>query len=121
VQGGLALVDLFSEDPGAMKSQVLRKALGSGAEVGILLPFSRTHEKEADVVGLDLMARAGFDPRESVKLWENLAAASKGEPVEFLSTHPSHDTRSEELEERMGPVLKTYEAARARGLRPNCK
>ncbi len=121
VQGGLALVDLFSEDPGAMKSQVLRKALGLGAEVGILLPFSRTHEKEADAIGLDLMARAGFDPRESVKLWENMAAASKGQPVEFLSTHPSHETRSEELEERMGPALKTYETARSRGIHPNCK
>lgn len=121
VQGGLALVDLFSEDPGSMKYQVLRKALGLGAEVGILLPFSRTHEKEADAIGLDLMARAGFDPRESVQLWENMAAASKGRPVEFLSTHPAHDTRSEELEERMGSALQTYETARSRGLRPNCK
>jgi predicted Zn-dependent protease len=121
VQGGLALVDLFSEDPGAMKYQVLRKALGLGAEVGILLPFSRTHEKEADAIGLDLMARAGFDPRESVKLWENMAGASKGHPVEFLSTHPSHETRSEELEERLGPALKTYETARSRGVRPQCK
>jgi predicted Zn-dependent protease len=121
VQGGMALVDLFSGDPGTLKYQILRKALGLGADVGILLPFSRTHEKEADAIGLDLMARAGFDPRESIELWENMAAASKGQPVEFLSTHPSHDTRSEELEERMGPALKTYEAAQSRGIRPNCK
>jgi predicted Zn-dependent protease len=120
VQGGLALVDLFSEDPSTLKYQVLRKALGLGAEVGILLPFSRTHEKEADLMGLDLMARAGFDPRESFKLWENMAVASKGRPVEFLSTHPSHETRLEELEEGMGSALKTYETERSRGIRPNC-
>lgn len=121
VQGGMALLDLFSEDPGSLKYQALRKALGLGAEVGILLPFSRTHEKEADALGLDLMARAGFDPRESIALWENMEAASKGQPVEFLSTHPSHETRSEELEERMGAALQLFETARSQGLRPGCK
>ena len=120
VQGGLAIVDLFSDDPSDWKYQVLRKALGVGAQVGILLPFSRTHEKEADAVGLELMARAGFDPRASLELWENMAAASREQPVEFLSTHPSHETRSEELEERMGPALGIYEKARSQGLRPAC-
>jgi predicted Zn-dependent protease len=121
VQGGLAIVDLFSDDPTGWKYQALRKALGLGAEVGILLPFSRTHEKEADVVGLDLMARAGFDPRQSIELWKNMAAAAKGQPVEFLSTHPSHETRYDELEEHMAPALKVYEGARSRGIRPDCK
>ena len=121
VQGGLAIVDLFSDDPTGWKYQALRKALGLGAEVGILLPFSRTHEKEADAIGLELMARAGFDPRQSIELWKNMAAAAKGQPVEFLSTHPSHETRYEELEEHMVPALKVYEGARSRGIRPNCK
>lgn len=120
VQGGLAIVDLFSDDPSDWKYQVLRKALGVGAQVGILLPFSRTHEKEADTVGLELMARAGFDPRASLELWENMAAASREQPVEFLSTHPSHETRSEELEERMGAALEIYHKARSQGLRPAC-
>lgn len=120
VRGGLAIVDLFSDDPADWKYQVLRKALGIGAQVGILLPFSRTHEKEADAVGLELMARAGFDPRASLELWENMAAASREQPVEFLSTHPSHETRSEELEERMGPALEIYDTARSQGLRPLC-
>jgi predicted Zn-dependent protease len=121
VQGGLAIVDLFSEDPNDWKYQVLRKALGLGAQVGILLPFSRTHEKEADAVGLELMARAGFDPRASIQLWENMAAAAQGQPVEFLSTHPSHETRYEELEERMAPALKAYEKSRSGGMHPDCK
>jgi len=120
VQGGLAIVDLFSDDPSDWKYQVLRKALGIGAQVGILLPFSRTHEKEADAVGLELMARAGFDPRASLERWENMAAASREQPVEFLSTHPSPETRSEELEERMGPALEIYDKARSGGLRPVC-
>lgn len=121
VQGGLAIVDLFSDDPSDWKYQVLRKALGLGAQVGILLPFSRTHEKEADAIGLDLMAKAGFDPRSSLELWENMAAASRNQPVEFLSTHPSHETRSEELEENMAPALTAYQAAQSRGLHPDCK
>ena len=121
VQGSLALMDLVSDNPNDWKYQMVRKALGLGAEVGLLLPFSRTHEKEADAIGLDLMARAGFDPRTSIELWRNMAAASSGQPVEFLSTHPSHETRYEELDERMGPAIKSFEAARLRGLNPDCK
>jgi len=120
VQGGLAVVDFFSDDPTDWKYQALRKALGLGAEVGILLPFSRTHEKEADALGLELMAQAGFDPRQSIQLWKNMAAATRGQPVEFLSTHPSHETRYEELEELMAPALKFYEGARSQGSHPNC-
>ena len=121
VQGSLALMDLVSDNPNDWKYQMVRKALGLGAEVGLLLPFSRTHEKEADAIGLDLMARAGFDPRSSIELWRNMAAASSGQPVEFLSTHPSHERRYEELEERMGPAIKTFEAARSGGPHPSCK
>ena len=121
VQGSLALMDLVSDNPNDWKYQMVRKALGLGAEVGLLLPFSRTHEKEADAIGLDLMARAGFDPRTSIELWRDMAAASSGQPVEFLSTHPSHETRYEELDERMGAAIKSFEAARSRGLNPYCK
>lgn len=121
VQGSLALMDLFSEDLNDWKYQMLRKALGLGAEVGFLLPYSRIHEKEADAIGLDLMARAGFDPRSSIELWKNMAVDSQGEPAEFLSTHPSHETRQEELEERMPGALNRFEAAQARGLRPECR
>jgi predicted Zn-dependent protease len=86
-----------------------------------LLPFSRTHEREADVIGLDLMARAGFDPREAVTLWENMSAASGAQPPEFLSTHPSHGTRIRNLQEHMPDAIEHYEAARRAGKRPDCR
>ncbi len=73
-------------------------ALGLGIQYGVLLPYGRTQESEADIVGLELMAKAGFNPSESISLWRNMAAASGGSrPPELLSTHPSHDTRIRDL------------------------
>ena len=73
-------------------------ALGLGIQYGVLLPYGRTQESEADVVGLELMAKAGFNPNESISLWKNMAAASGGNnPPELLSTHPSHSTRIKDL------------------------
>ncbi len=97
------------------------QALGLGAQIGILLPYSRTHESEADIIGLDLMAKAGFDPRESVQLWKNMQKAGGGTPPEFLSTHPSSGTRIDNLIGQMANALQTYNDARARGNKPNCK
>ena len=94
--------------------------LGLGAEYGIALPFSRKHESEADVIGLQLMAQAGFNPQESVSLWENMAAASGGSPPQFLSTHPSHATRIRDLQARLPEVMPLYQQAQAAGRRPNC-
>jgi len=96
-------------------------ALGLGAQYGILKPFSRVHEKEADLIGETLMAKAGFDPRESIKLWENMLKASKGSPPEFLSTHPSGPNRIRQLAENMPAALATMEDARAAGRHPRCK
>jgi predicted Zn-dependent protease len=96
-------------------------ALGVGATVGVILPFSRTHEREADVIGLRHMARAGFDPSESVKLWQNMGALNQGKvPPEFLSTHPSDTTRINGLQAEIPNVLPVYVAARQQGRRPNC-
>lgn len=96
-------------------------ALGAGATVGVILPFSRTHESEADVIGLRHMANAGFDPNESVKLWQNMGALSEGSsPPEFLSTHPSGATRIKGLQNEIPSVLPAYQAARQQGRRPNC-
>ena len=95
-------------------------ALGLGAQVGILLPFSRQHETEADLMGLDLMARAGFDPRESITLWQNMRAQASGSPVEFLSTHPGHATRIRTLQNAMPSALQTYESALRQGRKPRC-
>ena len=104
--------------------QTLFGLLGVGAQVGILLPFSRSQESEADLVGLELMAKAGFDPRQSVNLWRNMIAEGGGEgsdtPPEFLSTHPSGESRIRALEETMPKVLPLVEQARAGGRRPDC-
>lgn len=88
-------------------SSLAMQALG----VGILLPFSRSHESEADYIGLLLAAEAGYDPREAVLLWQRMAEASKGAPPEFLSTHPSHTTRIQDLEKWMPEALAIYERA----------
>ena len=95
--------------------------LGLGAQFGVMLPFSRKHESEADIIGLDLMARAGFDPRESVELWKNMGKAGGGQPPEFMSTHPSHETRISELQANMPPASASFERARAAGRRPACR
>jgi predicted Zn-dependent protease len=94
--------------------------LGAGVQVGVMLPFGRKQEREADLIGLDLMATAGFDPRESIVLWRNMSKAGGGQPPEFLSTHPSHGTRIRDLERRLPQVMPLYEEAKARGRRPRC-
>lgn len=95
---------------GGVMSQTAMAALGVGAQVGVLLPFSRKHESEADYVGILLAADAGYDPRESVGLWERMAQLSSGEgPGEFLSTHPSHDTRIDQLKSWMPEAMTIYQ------------
>ncbi len=95
--------------------------LGVGAQYGILLPHSRTQESEADLIGVDLMAEAGFDPRQSVELWKNMSAASGGKaPPEWMSTHPANDTRIAGLQGAIPAALPKYEAALKAGRAPNC-
>ena len=101
-------------------------ALGSGdivqtgAQLGILLPYGRGQESEADTVGLDYMADAGFDPRASVQLWKNMAEENKGAPPEFLSTHPSSDSRISDLVHQLPASLIRYNAAKEAGKNPEC-
>jgi predicted Zn-dependent protease len=91
-------------------SQGAMAALGAGAQVGVLLPFSRKHESEADYIGILLAADAGYDPRESVALWERMERMSGGGgPSEFLSTHPSHGTRIEQLKQWMPEAMAIYQ------------
>lgn len=95
---------------GGVMSQAAMAALGAGAQVGVLLPFSRAHESEADYIGILLAADAGYDPRESVHLWERMEQLSGGGgPSEFLSTHPGHETRIEQLKEWMPEALAIYQ------------
>lgn len=92
--------------------QMLMGLLGAGAQYGVLLPFGREHESEADQMGLLYMARAGYDPRESIPFWQRMASASQGpQPAEFMSTHPSHGTRIQRLEEFMPKALQEYQKA----------
>jgi predicted Zn-dependent protease len=118
---GVDALSALAGTRGAVAGDATQAVLGTGAQVGILLPFSRLHESEADTVGLDIMAKAGFDPRASVTLWQNMASASKGQPPEFLSTHPSHGSRINELQAHMPQALSLYEAANAAGRRPGCR
>jgi predicted Zn-dependent protease len=88
------------------------------------LPFAREQETEADLVGLDYMANAGFDPRAAVYLWKNMAAAKQAlgreQPPEFLSTHPSDSARTDNMVRSLTPALIKYNAAREAGNRPAC-
>jgi predicted Zn-dependent protease len=95
---------------GGMLGPAAMAALGVGAQVGVLLPFSRKHESEADYVGILLAADAGYDPRESVALWERMGRMSGGgAPSEFMSTHPSHETRITQLKKWMPEAMTIYQ------------
>ncbi|MBP7280398.1 MAG: M48 family metallopeptidase [Leptospiraceae bacterium] len=102
-------------------NQAVMGAVSAGAKFGFMLPFSRKHESEADILGLEYMAKAGFDPKESVELWKNMAAMSGGsKPMEIMSTHPSDETRMKQLNEKIPDATKLYEAAKASGKNPGC-
>jgi metalloendopeptidase OMA1, mitochondrial len=90
-------------DPNAVAA-----VLGAGASVGIELPFGRKQELEADRIGLTLMARAGYDPRTAIAFWQRMAQASKGAPPEFLSTHPSDESRITQIQQIMPEALAQY-------------
>lgn len=96
------------------------EALQAGAALGIMLPFSRSQESEADVIGLEYMAKAGFDPRASVPLWQNMGQEAEQAPAEFLSTHPSSETRIDQLVGQFGKTLKLYNEAKQAGKNPSC-
>jgi len=105
------LAGMASSNPATV--QLVSAALGAGASVGVLLPWGRAQESEADHLGLILMAKAGYDPRASLDLWKRMAEASKGQrPPEFLSTHPSEATRIQQIEGWLPEALTYYRPAR---------
>jgi predicted Zn-dependent protease len=120
VEQGLGLINAVA-NPQTGTGKTLMGLLGVGAQYGVLLPYTRLQESEADIIGLDLMARAGFDPRESTRLWINMSRANKGQPPEFLSTHPSHSSRISELEKRIPAALQLQATARQQGRQPSCR
>ena len=89
--------------------QAVMAALGAGAQYGLILPFSRDHETEADEIGLIYMARAGYDPREAIGFWERMGQANRGQqPPEFMSTHPASTTRIERLKAAMPKAMEIW-------------
>ena len=113
VAGSVALKDNANRN-------LILAGLGLGAQFGVLLPWGRTQESEADIIGLKIMARSGFNPQESVELWKNMAAQG-AHPPEWLSTHPSPGNRIENLKSHMNEAVGLSEYAQRNGRNPNCK
>lgn len=106
--GGTALAVALANKPAATQN-VFLQAYGIGSQVGVMLPFSRKHELEADRYGMRWAAMAGYNPREAIALWQRMQSASKGNrPPEFLSTHPAEGHRIEQLKRYLPEALKYY-------------
>lgn len=97
------------------QQRAIMGAIGAGAKYGLLMPFGRDHESEADAIGLMYMAKAGYDPREAVAFWQRMEENSDGKaPPEFMSTHPSHDTRVARLKDLLPKAMEEYQRAGGR-------
>lgn len=108
--GSAALASAMKKKDKETISRVLA-AYGVGTTLAVALPFSRKQEAEADRIGLIYMAKAGYDPRESIPFWERMGAAGGGSPPEFLSTHPGYRTRIKNLRRWMPEAMEYYEAS----------
>jgi len=118
-QTGVSLAQVMAGGSGTVSGQMMG-LLGVGATYGVILPFNRKQESEADIIGMEYMAAAGFDPTQTIPLWENMGRTNSGAPPEFLSTHPSGETRIANLTKHMPVATAKFEDARRRGLNPDC-
>jgi predicted Zn-dependent protease len=109
-QYGASVLDMATSTKRAEVKSVFERMYGIGAQVGVLLPFSRKQESEADQMGLIFMAMAGYDPNEAIAFWERMdkATGGAGAPPEFLSTHPANTTRIQDLKTYLPEALKYY-------------
>jgi predicted Zn-dependent protease len=107
---GMAGLDiaLQKSSPGVIQS--VNAAYGLGVNVGVLLPFNRQQESEADHIGLILMARAGYNPEKAIDFWQRMAGTGKAAPPEFLSTHPTDKMRIEQIRAWLPEALKIYQS-----------
>lgn len=105
--GGVGLQIALRDKPAATQN-LFMGAYGLGSQVAVMLPFSRSHETEADEMGLIFMAMAGYDPYAAPKFWERMAKSGGGGTPEFMSTHPSHETRIKNLNEKFIPKALAY-------------
>jgi len=119
-QAGLIVGSILIGKSSSSRKQTAMAALGLGLQVGVLMPYGRAQESESDILGLDMMAAAGFDPAESTKLWQNMAKASKGSPPQFLSTHPAPETRIKALAKRIPAAQQRRAIAQKNGKNPRC-
>jgi metalloendopeptidase OMA1, mitochondrial len=106
-----AAIVLSTQGQNPALNALAMQAMGLGVQTGVLLPFSRKHESEADYIGILLAGDAGYDPRKAIHIWERMAAASDGAPPEFLSTHPAHETRIADLTKWMPEAMELYRKA----------
>ena len=109
--GGAALSVALQSQP-QLTQTLFMEAFGVGTSVGFLLPYSRLHESEADRIGLTLMARAGYDPREAVPFWQRMQAQEQSRPPEFLSTHPAPETRIRDSKSHLAEALPYYQKSK---------
>jgi predicted Zn-dependent protease len=106
--GGVALSTALKNQPEQTKN-LFMQSYGIGTQVGVLLPYSRLHENEADHLGLVFMAMAGYNPEEAISFWQRMAAQKTGaKPLEFLSTHPADQTRIQNLKDLLPDAMKYY-------------
>ncbi len=108
-QLGMTSLDLALSQKSAATRNILMQAAGAGTQVGVLLPFSRKHESEADEIGLYLMAMAGYNPAEAVPFWERMNKLGGARPPAFMSTHPDPTKRSQTLKSLV-PKARAYAA-----------
>lgn len=106
-QLGFTALDLALQEQADDTKNLIMAAAGAGAQIGIMLPFSRKHESEADEIGLYLMTMAGYNPNEAAPFWGRMSQQSAGAPPEFLSTHPGPEKRAENLT-RLVPKAEKY-------------
>ena len=109
--GGLTLSKAMESKPKTTQTLWLQ-AFGLGASLGLILPYSRTHEYEADHIGLILMARAGYHPQEAIAFWERMSQSGGRKPPEFLSTHPADRNRIDALKTHLKEAMRYYESVK---------
>lgn len=108
-QLGVQLAGALLGSSAGVAPETMAGLLGAGAQYGLILPYGRNQELEADRLGLTLMAKAGYDPRQSIALWQNMGKAGGSAPPTFLSTHPGHDQRIAQLQQLMPQALAQYQ------------
>ena len=108
VQYGASLTDVLLSKKSDATRSTINLLYGIGTQYGVMLPYSRQHEYEADHLGLIFLAMAGYDPNEAISFWERMAANSQGAPIEFMSTHPSDANRITKIKEFLPEAMKYY-------------